>query len=140
MGTTDIPYSATNDCGEGELTHRIAGHLHSTLAYSPAKNGGFSVLGCDEADTCARSEASHDTDTKPSGNGWDCVSEGTVAPWDTWKDVGETDSDYEKSGNRTPPVTRTSIDDIIFLSPYWLLLAMKRVLTHHLEGDLKEIM
>jgi hypothetical protein len=37
----------------------------------------------------------------------------------TWKDV-------------TPSDTDIIISDIIFLSPHWLLNAMKRVLSHHL--------
>ncbi len=65
---------------------------------------------------------------------------------DTWKDVGGTDSDRNTTNTEKFDTTGKSLrqhiddlDDIIFLSPYWLLQSMKKILTHHLEDDISKI-
>jgi hypothetical protein len=157
---------APDDMGsDHDETQSAGSHQHSHLAYSPAKSGEVGLLSSllgECVDICIPDDlASIDTDANRSGGSnlhsdhWDGLSEANLSRVScTWKDVdgdGQSDSDVElpisgQTPPRPPMIKRRTvppssiIDDLIFLSPHWLLLAMKRVLTHHLAGDLEDIM
>lgn len=121
---------------------------HSQLAFSPARGGEVGVFdSLEHIDTgCHDDLESIDTEANRSG-----LSGFQSSHWegldDTWKDVnGESHLNTDVPMlDKTPPRKKRDqkpniIDDLIFLCPNWLLNTMKKVLTHHLAEDLKDIM
>ena len=53
---------------------------------------------------------------------------------DTWRDTGGSESERNLLNENFE-----DISEIIFLSPYWLLQSMRKILTHHLEDDINHI-